>query len=106
MAPKCVLPGYIQIRALDLNAAVEHHVDRLGLHRVSREPDGRVYLRALDEFDRHSVALRQAGMPGMDYVGFKVASEADLDSFCHRIEDFGTRWGRCPPAGSRVSAVG
>src|SRR5271166_2349544 len=81
-----VRPGYIQIRVLDTDAAVRHYVDRVGLHEVSREPDGRVYLRAWDEFDRHSVVLRRADMPGMDYVGFKVASDADLDSFRRRIE--------------------
>ena len=78
MALKGVLrPGYIQIRVLDMDAAVKHYVDRVGLHEVSREPDGRIYLRAWDEFDRHSVVLRRADMPGMDYVGFKVASDAD-----------------------------
>jgi len=82
MALKGVLrPGYIQIRVTDLDAALKHYVDRIGLHEVSHEPDGRVYLRAWDEFDRHSIVLRQADMPGMDYAGFKVASEADLDTF-------------------------
>jgi catechol 2,3-dioxygenase len=57
---------------------------------VSREADGRAYLRAWDEFDRHSVVLREADGPGMDYVGFKVANEADLNSFARRIEAFGT----------------
>src|SRR6266478_6052540 len=91
MALKGVLrPGYIQIRVADLDAALKHYVDRVGLHEVSREADGRVYLRAWDEFDRHSVVLRPADMPGMDYVGFKVASEADLDSFARRIEASGT----------------
>src|SRR5207302_5926772 len=88
--------GYIQIRVLDLSAAIKHYVDRVGLHEVSREPDGRVYLRAWDEFDRHSVILRQADTPGMDFVGFKVASEADLAAFRHRIEEFGTRVGEVP----------
>jgi catechol 2,3-dioxygenase len=74
-----------------MDAAIKHYVDHIGLHEVSREADGRVYLRAWDEFDRHSVILRQADMPGMDYVGFKVASDADLDSFHHRIEEFGTK---------------
>ena len=79
MALKGVLrPGYIQIRVTDLDAALKHYVDRVGLHKVSHEPDGRVYLRAWDEFDRHSILLRPADMPGMDYAGFKVASEADL----------------------------
>lgn len=60
-----------------------------GLHEVGREPDGRAYLHAWDEFDRHSVVLRQTDAPGIDYVGFKVANEADLDPFARRIEAFG-----------------
>ena len=111
MALKGVLrPGYIQIRVLDMDAAIKHYVDHIGLHEVSREADGRVYLRAWDEFDRHSVILRRADMPGMDYVGFKVASDADLDSFHHRIEEFGTKVhevsaGEQPGVGRRLSFV-
>src|SRR5215813_6228305 len=86
MALKGVLrPGYIQIRVTDLDTALTHYVDRVGLHEVSREADGRVYLRAWDEFDRHSIVLRQADKPGMDYAGFKVASDSDLDTFARRI---------------------
>ncbi len=111
MALKGVLrPGYIQIRVLDMDAAITHYVDRLGLHEVSREADGRVYLRAWDEFDRHSVVLRQADMPGMDYVGFKVASAADLDSFHQRIAEYGLEVeeipaGEQPGLGHRLSFV-
>ncbi len=111
MALKGVLrPGYIQIRVLDMDAAIKHYVDHVGLQEVSREADGRVYLRAWDEFDRHSVILRRADMPGMDYVGFKVASDADLDSFHHRIEEFGTKVqvvsaGEQPSVGRRLSFV-
>ena len=61
----------------------------MGLHEVSREADGRIYLRAWDEFDRHSVVLRETDVPGMDYVGFKVANEPDLDSFARRIARVG-----------------
>jgi catechol 2,3-dioxygenase len=91
-------PGYIQIRV------------RVGLHLVSREGDGRVYLRAWDEFDRHSVVLRPADMPGMDYVGFKVANEADLNALAHRIEASGMRLEEIPAAeqpglGRRLSFV-
>src|SRR5438270_6001761 len=111
MALKGVLrPGYIQIRVTDLDTALKHYVDRVGLCEVSREADGRVYLRAWDEFDRHSVVLRQADMPGMDYVGFKVASEADLDSFHHRIEEYRLEVeeipaGEQPGLGRRLSFV-
>src|SRR5947207_11959724 len=103
-------PGYIQIRVTDIDAAAKHYVDRVGLHEVSREPDGRVYLRAWDEFDRHSVILRPADMPGMDFVGFKVASEADLDALCQRVAEAGTAVeeipaGEQPGLGRRVAFV-
>jgi len=103
-------PGYIQIRVTDMDAALRHYVDRVGLHEVSRGPDGRVYLRAWDEFDRHSIVLRPAETPGMDYVGFKVASEADLNAFAHRIEGAGTTVeevpaGEQPGLGRRLNFV-
>ena len=103
-------PGYIQIRVLDIDAAADYYVNRVGLHEVSREADGRVYLRAWDEFDRHSIVLRPADMPGMDYVGFKVAGENDLDRFRCRIENAGTRVeeiaaGEQPGVGQRISFV-
>jgi catechol 2,3-dioxygenase len=103
-------PGYIQIRVTDIAAALTHYVDRLGLDAVGREADGRVYLRAWDEFDRHSVILRPADAAGMDFVGFKVASEAELDALAHRIAATGTRIeeipaGEQPGLGRRVSFV-
>jgi catechol 2,3-dioxygenase len=82
-------PGYIQIRVLDMDAALTHYVDRVGLNMVSRGNDGRVYLKGWDEFDRHSIILRPADTPGMDFAGFKVAAEHDLDVFRKRIGDAG-----------------
>ena len=111
MALKGVLrPGYIQMRVTDPDAALKHYVDRVGLHEVSREPDGRVYLRAWDEFDRHSIVLRHAEKPGMDYAGFKVASEADLDTFSRRIKEYGIEVeeiaaGEQPGLGRRLSFI-
>ncbi len=101
-------PGYIQIRVLDMDAAVTHYVDRIGLNIVSRGNDGRVYLRGWDEFDRHSVILRPADTPGMDFAGFKVASERDLDIFRQRIGDAGISIediaeGDLPGTGRRLS---
>ena len=74
-------PGFIQIRVLELESTLAHYRDRVGLTEVSREPDGRVYLKAYDEFDRHSIILREADAPGMDYMGFKVASDASLEEY-------------------------
>lgn len=72
-------PGFAQIRVLDMEEALEHYKKILGLIEVSREADGRVYLKAFDEFDRHSIILRETDTAGLDAMGWKVESETYLD---------------------------
>jgi len=103
-------PGFVQIRVLDMKEALTHYCDRLGLFEVSREKDGRVYLHAMDEFDRHSVILREADQPGMDRMGFKVRTEHDLDLFEKRLRDVGmevehVEAGEQPGVGRRICFV-
>ncbi|WP_374545849.1 VOC family protein, partial [Rhodoblastus sp.] len=82
-------PGFIQIRVLDMPAAIEHYTKRIGFHQVCEGPDGRVYLKAADEFDHHSIVLRRAGEAGVDITAFKCLEDADLDRFAKRVEDYG-----------------
>jgi len=82
-------PGLLQLRVLDMPAAKTHYIDRIGLQLVGEEADGRVYLKADDEFDRHCLVLREADKAGCDFVAFRVASPADLDSFEKRVKDYG-----------------
>jgi catechol 2,3-dioxygenase len=82
-------PGHVQIRVMDMASAVEHYVERVGLIETARGPDGRVYLKAWDEFDHHSVVLREAGSPGMDFMAFKVLDEATLSALGDAIRRFG-----------------
>jgi catechol 2,3-dioxygenase len=103
-------PGYVQIRVKDIEASIKHYVDRIGLTLVSRESDGRVYLKAWDEFDRHSIVLRRADAPGMDAMGFKVSRRSDLDHFKARIERSGIAVdmvpaGEQPGVGQRLGFV-
>ncbi len=45
MAGEGVLrPGFVEIYVLDIEAAITHYVDYLGLDMVGTEADGRVYL--------------------------------------------------------------
>lgn len=80
-------PGFVQIRVLDMEAALRHYRDYMGLDLVTMGEDGRAYLKALDEFDHHSVILREADSAGMDCMGWKCVSDADLDSFAKRLTD-------------------
>lgn len=89
-------PGFIQLRVLDMQEALIHYRDRIGLDVVSEESDGRVYLKAYDEFDRHSVILREADEAGVDYVGFKVRTEDDLEQFEADLKDNGIPVERIP----------
>lgn len=81
-------PGYIQIRVLDMSEALVHYRDRLGLTEVGTGDDGRVYLKGWDEFDRHSVILREADEAGMDMMAFKVLDDATLNEFTAKLEAY------------------
>ena len=82
-------PGHIQIRVTNLDEAVRHYGTVIGLDEVMRGDDGRVYFKAWDEFDHHSVILRQSDRPGMDFVGFKVSDDATLTELGERVRRFG-----------------
>lgn len=109
MAVQGVLrPGFVQIRVLDMEEALVHYRDRLGLDLVGRGDDGRTYLKAYDEFDRHSLILREADAPGMDVMGFKVSEDALLNHFAERLAALGAEVsevaaGEQPGVGRRIS---
>lgn len=79
MAIKGVLrAGMVQVRVLEMEPAIVHYRDRLGLNLVGMTSDGRAMLKGYDEFDHHSVVLRLADSAGLDFMGFKLDSEATL----------------------------
>lgn len=79
-------PGHVQLRVLNLDEAVKHYTQVLGLAEVMRDDRGRVFLKAWDEADHHSVVLRKADEAGMDYMGWKVDSDATLTKFAAELE--------------------
>jgi catechol 2,3-dioxygenase len=84
------------MRVMDLDAAVKHYTEIVGLIETARDPTGRVYLKAWDEHDHHSVVLRQADHPGMDYFAFKVADETTLDGLIAELSRRGIKPERIP----------
>ena len=73
-------PGHVALRVLEMGPALKHYKDVLGLIETARDDKGRVFLKAWDEHDHHSVVLREADEAGMDYMGWKVASVATLNN--------------------------
>ena len=81
--------GYVQVRVTDMDASIVHYRDRIGLSVVHTGEDGRVYLKAYDEFDHHSVILRPADEPGLDFMGFRVRNEDDLTELTDKLYNHG-----------------
>jgi len=82
-------PGHVALRVLEMEPALKHYVDVLGLAEVARDKAGRVFLKAWDEHDHHSVVLREADEAGMDYMGWRVDSPATLKKLAADIEKSG-----------------
>lgn len=79
-------PGHIVLRVLDLDEAIRHYTHVIGLFETGRDEQGRVFFKAWDENDHHSVVLREADSAGMDYFGWKVDSEKTLDELAAKLE--------------------
>ena len=82
-------PGHVQIRVLDLEEALVHYRDRLGLIEVGRDDKRRAYLKGWTEIDRFSVVLRETDEPGMDFMGFKVTTPDVLAERKQELIEYG-----------------
>ncbi|MCO4890649.1 catechol 2,3-dioxygenase [Cupriavidus sp. WGtm5] len=82
-------PGHVALRVLELEPAVRHYTEVLGLIETARDEQGRVFLKAWDEHDHHSVVLRESDSPGMDYMGFRVDSGHTLERLALEVEQSG-----------------
>ncbi|MBV1789111.1 catechol 2,3-dioxygenase [Marinobacterium sp. D7] len=82
-------PGHVQLRVMDLDEAVAHYRDLLGLIEMDRDSRGRVYLKGWTEVDRFSVVLRESDTPGMDFMAFKVLNEQVLEQLHGELIEFG-----------------
>ena len=89
-------PGHCQLRVLDMEAAVNFYTNVMGLKPMGRDAQGRAYFKCVDEFDHHSLILRQADRAGMDFYAFKVRDAATLDRFERDLNVYGVATERMP----------
>jgi len=82
-------PGLVQLRVLDFGKTLDFYKDILGLDEVCRTSDGRICLKAYDEFDHHSVTLRLTDEAGLDFVAFKVGGRDELEEMRANVKAFG-----------------
>lgn len=82
--------GHVKLRVLEMEPALHHYRDVLGLYHTHTDAEGNAYLKAWDEWDLYSVVLTESDRAGLDHVAYKVATDADLDSYRARIIENGT----------------
>lgn len=79
--------GYVHARVTDMDDALSHYCHTLGMQKVA-QADGKVYLKAWDEYDHHSVVLEDGGV-GLVKLGYKVQRADDIDTYEKRAQQFG-----------------
>jgi catechol 2,3-dioxygenase len=73
-----VRASHVELGVRDLARSRAFYVDCLGYQVSAEEPDA-LYLRGIEERNHHSVVLREKREAAAHALGFKVASEDDLD---------------------------
>jgi catechol 2,3-dioxygenase len=73
-----VRASHVEFGVRELTKSRMFYVDCLGLI-VTDEDRQALYLRGVEERNHHSVVLRKSDAPSVDAIGFKLASEDDLD---------------------------
>lgn len=81
--------GHVQIRVMNIDEAVDHYTNVIGMTVTATGLDGKVYLKCWDEWDKFSLILEPSDSAGLDHLAFKVASDSDLDEFATRIANRG-----------------
>jgi len=82
--------GHAELLVTDLDASADFFTEMLGL-QVSERTDGRVYLRAWQDWDHHTLLLTQAPEPGLEHLGWRVPRKADAEALlgtlaAHEVE--------------------
>jgi len=73
-----VRASHVAFGVRDIGRTRAFYVDCLG-YIVTEETVDALYLRGVEERNHHSIRLLKSGEPCVDALGFKVASEDDLD---------------------------
>ncbi|MDQ0163066.1 catechol 2,3-dioxygenase [Aeribacillus alveayuensis] len=93
--------GRIEIRVMDLEKSADYYKNVIGLEEMARDEE-RIYFKAWDEYDHHSIILKKADSPGMEHMGFKVENIYKLEELEYKVEQFGCSVSRVPH-GSRIA---
>jgi catechol 2,3-dioxygenase len=80
--------SYASVNVLDVDAAVTHYTNVVGLRLVEKIKN-QAYFQAADNQDHHCVVVTKSDVAGLDHVGFKVSAKGDLKEAAKAAKDWG-----------------
>jgi catechol 2,3-dioxygenase len=80
--------GHVELGVGDLERSREFFTEVLGLF-VTEETEDRVYLRAWQDWDHHTLILHRAAGPRVEHVGWRVESPEALQETERKLRDAG-----------------
>lgn len=92
--------SHAEIRVPDLELANAYYTELVGLVETDSEGNAegnRVFLKAWDEHQHHSLILRSAPTYGLESLGFKLETYGDLDTLAAAVEAAGVATTRHQP---------
>jgi 3,4-dihydroxyphenylacetate 2,3-dioxygenase len=88
-----VRTAHLEFKVTDLDRARAFYVDALGFVESEATRDA-LYLRGIEEYHHHSLALVRADEPGVTHLAYRVAAPDDLDQIARLAadQDLPIRW--------------
>ena len=83
--------GHASLKVMDMDAAIKHYENVLGLKTTMKDKAGNVYLKCWDEWDKYSLILTPSDQAGLNHVAYKVEKDRDLDDLQKKIEAWGIK---------------
>jgi catechol 2,3-dioxygenase len=80
--------GHAELRVSDLEGSRRFFTETLGLF-VTEESDDRVYLRAWQDWDHHTLVLTRAPESGVDHVAWRVQGPGELEEHARDLKQRG-----------------
>lgn len=83
--------GHVEIGVTDLEKSLWFFTEVMGLS-VSADEGDRVYLRAWQDFDHHTLILKRSDTSGVKHIGWRVNSSESLRAFEKQFKDMGIEY--------------
>jgi catechol 2,3-dioxygenase len=80
--------GFVVVQVTDLEAARKHYVEVMGMQMTDRT-ENEIYLKGWDEYDHHSIVLRQSNKAGLEKMAFKVHKYEDMEQLEKQLQRYG-----------------